>query len=165
VRSLAEIVAAERLHVADIDMIDVHTHRGAIGLADVTPASLDHAQYSFPFVLATQLVCGAVGAWDLTAESITDPDRLAVAARVHVHHDPALDAHYPARYATRIVVTTTEGRAFERTRLRAPGDPDDPMSVDDLSSKFVTLATPTLGDAAPAWSQRLLDTPLDARAL
>ena len=160
IRSLAEITAEHGLTAPEIASIDVFTHRGAIGLRDAAPMSLDHAQYSFPFVLATQLLCGAVGAVELSAGSITDPARLAVAARIRVHHDSALDPLYPSHYATRLVVTAADRRRWERFRLVAPGDPAEPMSEAELAAKFVDLATPRLGDgAASEWADRLTADP------
>lgn len=158
IRSLAEVTAANGLAADDIAAIEVHTHRGAAELRDIVPISLDHAQYSYPFVLATQLVAGGVGAADLDAEFLDDPARLAVAGRVSVHHDPALDAHYPAHYATRLVVHTVAGRRWSVTRLIAPGDPADPMTDDELVRKFVDLVAPMVGEVdAYRWSEALMD--------
>lgn len=123
----------------DVDRIEVHTHNGAKDLSDRTPASLDHAQYSFPFVLATMLLTGALGADEMSDEALDDPARLALAARVSVHHDQALDAEYPAHYGTRTVVRTRDGSVLEEARLVAPGDPGDPMTDDELLAKFRRL--------------------------
>jgi 2-methylcitrate dehydratase PrpD len=69
---------------------------------------------------------------------------------VTVHHDPALDPTYPAHYATRLVVHIRNGARHEMLRLVAPGDPDDPMSDDDLAAKFVRLTERRLGADAEA---------------
>ena len=123
----------------DVESIEVHTHRGAVDLGDRTPASLDHAQYSFPFVLATMLLAGALGADEMSDDALDDPARLTLAQRVSVHHDPALDAEYPAHYGSRTVVRTVDGSVLEETRLVAPGDPGDPMSDEELLVKYQRL--------------------------
>lgn len=148
IRSLQEVMGENGLGAADIAAVDVHTHRGAINLSDQRPVSLDHGQYSFPFVLSAVMCTGMAGALEISDGALEDPARLAEAAKVSVHHDPSFDIHYPANYGTRIVVRTTDGNRFERTRLVAPGDADDPMSVDDLTAKFVRLAEPVHGDTA-----------------
>jgi 2-methylcitrate dehydratase PrpD len=68
-----------------------------------------------------------------------------------------LDACYPTHYGTRIVVHTSDRSRIERTRLVAPGDPDDPMSVDDLTAKFVHLAEPLHDDSAASLAGDLID--------
>ncbi len=159
-RSLAELLLDESLSADDLASIEVFTHRGASNLTDVVPASLDHAQYSFAFVLATIACTGAAGASQMAEESINDPDRLAFGTKVTVHHDPDLDAHYPERYPTRLVVTATSKRRLERVRLIAPGDLDDPMSDAELDEKFVSLAQSAFTESTPNVASDLLDANL-----
>lgn len=157
IRSLAGVMAELGLAATDVAAIDVHTHRAAMNLSDQRPTSLDHGQYSFPFVLSAMMHTGHAGAQEICDAALDDPVRLAGAAKVRVHHDTRLDDEYPAHYGTRIVVRTTAGDVVERTRLIAPGDPDDPMSVDELTAKFVRLAAPVHGDMAGAIAARLID--------
>ena len=64
----------------------------------------------------------------------------ALADRVHVRHDPALDAQYPARWPHRIVVSMRNG---ERVQLQS----EYPPAADavQIRAKFRTLAAPVLG--------------------
>jgi 2-methylcitrate dehydratase PrpD len=156
-RSLGELIAGEGLQADDVRRIEVHTPMASMNLSEQRPATLEHAQYSFPFVLATLLCTGAAGADELDDAAIGDERRLAVAARVTVHHDPALDPTYPSHYATRIVVHCRNGNRHETLRLVAPGDPDDPMSDADLDAKFTQLTTARLGEDASAVSKALVD--------
>ncbi len=157
-RSLEELRAAHQLTAENVARIDVFTPEPSMNLSDQRPASLDHAQYSFPFVLAAMLQTGRAGAREISDAVLHDPVHLDLAAKVSVTHDPALDPHYPAHYPTRIVVTTTDGTVYERTRLVAPGDEADPMSTYDLSDKFVRLAEPVHGsDVAGRLAGKLLD--------
>lgn len=138
-RSLRGIVDAHGLRADDVDAIEVHTPRPSMHLSEQRPRSLEHAQYSFPFVLATMLCTGDAGWPELGEDTLGDPERLAVAARVTVHHDPGLDPTYPAHYATRVVVHAG-ARRFEELRLVAPGDAADPLGPDQLAAKFERLA-------------------------
>ena len=143
-KSLAVLRLAHGLTADNVDRIEVFTPQASMNLTDPAPVSIDHAQYSFPFVLAAMLIHGAAGAGEINETRLHDADLLAVAARVDVVHDPSLDPTYPAHYATRLVVTAHHGR-FELTRLVGPGDPDDPMTEADLAAKFVLLATGRFG--------------------
>ena len=155
-RALAELMSSTPTTRADIVSIEVHTHRGALFLDDQRPASLDHGQYSFPFVLSA-ILCEGVAAQDqINAEQLTNPTRLAEAAKVTVHHDVAFDALYPLHYASRLVVHTSGLQRVEVTRVSSPGDADDPMSADELAAKFTGLSDAFLGADADETAERLV---------
>ena len=157
-RSMAALMHSHGLVAADVASVVVFTPKASKNLTDQQPASLDHAQYSFPFVLATMLLTGAAGAGGICEAALGEPARLALAARIVVQHDPSLDATYPARYATRLEVTCIDGRVHDITRLIAPGDPDDPMTEQQLAAKFIALAAPVHGaSAAAAMAVELVD--------
>ena len=121
-RGLSDMVREHGLTADAIASIEVGTHVGAVFLAEQRPQTLEHAQYSFPHVLAAIVLDGAAGAAEISEERLFDPDRAALADRVTVAHDDALDAEYPAHYGSRLRVTTSDGRVLEGTFLDAPGD-------------------------------------------
>lgn len=126
--------------VDQIASIVVGTHRGAVFLDEQSPRTLDHAQYSFPFVLATAAQNdGRVGAGELSEESLTDEDRLRIAALVSVEHDPALDDAYPAHYGSRVHVRLHDGR--ERNGLFLDATDPDP---EQLAAKWRDLLAPLM---------------------
>jgi 2-methylcitrate dehydratase PrpD len=147
-RSLAEMMSTAGLRAADIASIEVHTPQAAMHLSDAHPRTLEHAQYSFPFVLAAMATTGRAGADEISEAALADPQRLALAERVSVHHDPALDPAYPAHYGSRLVVIRRDGGRLEMQRLVAPGDPDEPMTDDEMREKFIRLAAATHGAGA-----------------
>src|SRR6185436_12277668 len=67
----------------------------------------------------------------------------ALAARVQVRHDAALDALYPAKWPHRIVVVLENG---ERVLLESSAPPA--ADRDQVRAKFRTLATPVVGAAS-----------------
>ena len=166
-RSMEELCSEHQLTAESIERIDVYTPKPSVNLSDQRPASLEHGQYSFPFVLAALICTGRAGAREISHDALTDPQRLALATKVTVNHDAALDQHYPEYYPSRVVVTTTDGATYDRIRLVAPGDDADPMSAYDLAEKFVRLAEPVHGTAkATNLADKLIDlTGPDCRQL
>ena len=156
-RSLEELIAGRGLSAATVRSIEVYTPQPAMNLTDTRPASLDHAQYSFPFVLASMLLTGRAGAQQISNDTLHDPQRLAIADNVTVRHDPELDPTYPEHYATRLVVHTHDGATHQLTRLVAPGDAEDPLTEQQLADKFVRLAEPVHHDLAGALADELND--------
>jgi 2-methylcitrate dehydratase PrpD len=135
-RGLSDLVREHGLTADAIASIEVGTHVGAVFLAEKRPQTLEHAQYSFPHVLAAIVLDGAAGAVEISEDRLGDPERTALADRVTVTHDEALDAEYPAHYGSRLRVTTTDGRVLEGVFLDAPGDAALPMSAAELELKW-----------------------------
>ncbi|MFT3854046.1 MAG: MmgE/PrpD family protein [Ilumatobacteraceae bacterium] len=76
---------------ASISEVVVGTHRNAVFLDDPKPPTLDHAQYSYQFVLAAILQTGAAGVREMSETALDDRARLAWCERIRVVHDPTMD--------------------------------------------------------------------------
>ena len=59
--------------------------------------------------------------------------------------DPAVDAEFPARRAAHVSITTKDGRQLTHYQPTRKGDPDLPLSNDELDAKFIELTSPVLG--------------------
>ena len=80
-------------------------------------------------------------------ELVADSGLRALAGRVRVEVDPDLDRAYPERRATGLVVTTIDGRTLRADVPFARGEPELPLTDDDLVAKFLDNARPALSDA------------------
>jgi len=89
------------------------------------------------------------------------PDVLALAARVRVAAEPALDASFPAAWPARVTIVLHDGRSFERLQPTIPGDPEQPFGYDDLVRKYPGVPADALADAAHSTT----DAPALARTL
>jgi 2-methylcitrate dehydratase PrpD len=156
---VAELMRQHALRPADIAKITVDTHKRAAWLCDATPAALEHAQYSFPFVIGALVVEGAVTPEVIADARLGDKAILDVANRVTVLYDPKLDVHYPARYPNRVTLELRSGETLTIERVKALGDSDLPMSEADLVGKYRGLASSALGDEAADRLLTLLQEP------
>ncbi|MFG1804139.1 MmgE/PrpD family protein [Micromonospora carbonacea] len=149
-------LTADGLRPEHVRSIRVATHHWATFLTHRRPPTLEHAQYSYPFVLAATAVDGAAGPDQIAEHRLTDPAILDLAGRVEVVHDPALDAHLPHHYGTALEITLTGGRTLRpQPRLVARGDPGDPLTEAELAAKFVDLVTPVAADGGDELRQVL----------
>ena len=57
----------------------------------------------------------------------------------------AVDAEFPARRAAHVSITTKDGRQLTHYQPTRKGDPDLPLSNDELDAKFIELTSPVLG--------------------
>jgi 2-methylcitrate dehydratase PrpD len=133
--------------------VDVYTFERALRLNNAAdPDTLEAAQYSLPFCLALAACEGAQALLPLSLEWLHRPEVTALAARVHLHVDPTLDARFPAEAGARVCVETAAGRV-EQTVRHPLGDPANPMDRIQLTTKFRRLAA---GAMTPTDQDRLL---------
>lgn len=94
------------------------------------------AQFSLPYVIALSIVKQRTGVNEFKPETFTDPDILALADRITAEVDPAADEAYPRYYPATVIATLKDGRIMESHVDYPKGDPENPVSWDDLLIKF-----------------------------
>lgn len=122
--------------------IDVHTYRAAIDFCDQTlPQTADAARFSLQHAVAVACLKGAPAIADFDGRALQDAPTAALRDKVHLHVDDAIDAAFPGDYGARVSVTLQDGTLRQAICPAAWGDPENPMSDDDLIAKFRTNAT------------------------
>jgi 2-methylcitrate dehydratase PrpD len=154
--AISDLMASQRIQYRDVERIVVRTHRRGAWLDNRRPRSMEHAQYSLPYVVALLLVFGSVHPSGFAPKALADPIVLTLADRVEVIHDPALDAYYPGQYPSSIEVTLRDGSTVRDERFTISGDPDCPLAPERRSAKFEGLVSPLRGVAACDELLRLL---------
>jgi 2-methylcitrate dehydratase PrpD len=158
------LCAEHGLRPDDVASVDAYVHdyvRTTTGLAE--PRTGLQGKFSIYHVLAAALADGAALLDQFTDERVADPALADIRERVHVHTDAE-----QGKDSARIVVTRRDGRTLERRVAHNLGTPDNPMTDEQLESKFVGLAIPVLGSARTiqiaetCW--RLMELP-DVRAV
>jgi 2-methylcitrate dehydratase PrpD len=136
---------------ADIDSVEIGTYGEALQVAgNPAPRTAAEARFSLPFVVATALVHGSVRLAAFEPARLANPGLRALMARIRVVVDPALDAAFPAQRAARVAIRTRSGTSDALLQPTRKGDPDAPLSDEELSDKFLELAAPVCGTTAAA---------------
>lgn len=151
----------------DFERMVVHTYHSAAILNKQRPPSRAGAKFSIPYCAAIAWVHGRATDELFDEEYLADPAILALAERVEVVEDPALEADFPNTRAARVEVAVRGGSRRETYVPLPKGMPEYPASEDELVAKFRGLVAPILGVAA---TERLQTTALrgdgvSARAL
>jgi 2-methylcitrate dehydratase PrpD len=139
--------AARQIGVAptDVTRVRVHTFKAATHLLCAAPRTTEEAQFSLPWPVACALIDGFVGPEQVSGESLTDPARRSMAARVEVVVDAGLEEAFPEQALAWVEVETTDGSRARSGILAARGDPDAPLHDGELGKKFRDLTDPLLG--------------------
>lgn len=98
------------------------------------PATDSHGRVSLQYSIAETIVRGSLGKSAYSAESLRNPDILALARKVHYHVDPSYPG--PGRFKGAVKVTFTDGRVLEEIEEYNRGSAENPMTYAELRAKF-----------------------------
>jgi aconitate decarboxylase len=105
------------------------------------PQGLTSAQLNLPYCLATCLIEGDCFVDQFTEDKVADPERMALADRVEVVHDPAITAKGAKyRHAVRVEVELRDGTRLERAVEAARGSEKKFATDAEILDKFDKLA-------------------------
>jgi 2-methylcitrate dehydratase PrpD len=144
-----------------IDAIEVETYSGALRIANKShPTNLVDVQYSIPYCLALAAIVGPQALLPLTPEALGHDKVAALASKVKLSLDPALDARFPAETLARVVIKS-RGQRFVSDLTAPQGEASNPLSWGALVAKFCA-ATRTV--ATDAQRNQVLSAINDVRA-
>jgi 2-methylcitrate dehydratase PrpD len=131
----------------DIGSITVHGYGPTAAICDrmVVETARD-ARFSVQYCIGALLAIGRVRMEAFTPEALAREDVRSIMPRVKVVEDPEIAAAYPRRRMARLRVELKDGRALDHFQQTRKGDPDDPLTDDELIEKFDELAAVVLDD-------------------
>ena len=133
----------------EIERIEAQVHPLVLELVDrPDPKDGLQAKFSYQHGAAVGFVDGAAFPEQYTDARVADPAVASLRSKVSATVSPDLEQD-----ATRLTLTTTDGRTFVHEVAHASGSPDNPMSDERLDAKFAALTAGVLGESQ---SQRLL---------
>lgn len=100
------------------------------------PISIEHAEYSFPFLIGVALLEGKVSPKQMREDQLGDETVLKQADKVKIVFNKTIDDLFPARFGAIVTIKTKDGKKYEGRRDFARGDLEDPLSNKELEEKF-----------------------------
>jgi len=127
-------------------VIDVDTFAFAASL-DATEVRSDlHARFSLPVSLSTLALDGHLVAGSFLPDRLAREEVRRVAGLVRLREEPAFSAALPRERPTAVRVRWRDGTSRAATVRNARGNPDDPLSEDEIADKFRRNADGVVGD-------------------
>lgn len=121
-----------------IKSVKVGAYRAALDVCNrPLPEDPYSAKFSLQHTVAIALADGKINqaSFDTAARKRIATER----AKVDVTLAPAIDQAYPANWGVEIDVTAADGRTFRATRRDAKGDPENPVTAEELKVKAAML--------------------------
>lgn len=124
-----------------IEKIEVHTYKLAVGSHDHTGIKgISSAKLSTPYAVALAVVKGSCGYADYNEDNLDDYRIKNLTKVVRVIEDENLTAQSPAVRGARVTVYMKDGKEYEATCLYPKGEPENPLTQEELEEKFKGLA-------------------------
>ena len=148
--AVADIVRAESLTSGDIECIEIAIGETGFGLvadpadAKRLPSNVVEGQFSIYFAAAATAERGGY-AWD-AYDRLDDAEVRRLMQRTSV----ALDERVGAGMESVVAVRTADGRVLERTVAYPKGEPENPMTWDEMQAKFTEWSEPVIGASRAA---------------
>ena len=124
-----------------IEKIEVRTYKLAVGSHDHTQImGISSAKLSTPYAVALAIVKGSAGYADYNEANLDDYNIKLITRKVRVIEDASLTAQSPAVRGARVTIYLKDGNVYENTCLYPKGEPEYPLTQEELELKFCGLA-------------------------
>jgi 2-methylcitrate dehydratase PrpD len=112
------------------------------------PKTAQEARFSAQYCIAAQALTGAVRLGAFEPDILERPDIRAFMRKVSVTEDIELTSAYPGKRMAKIAVRLCDGQEITHFQKTRKGDPEDPLSDEELITKFDELAGSVLHKGA-----------------
>ncbi|MEO7742101.1 MAG: MmgE/PrpD family protein [Usitatibacter sp.] len=138
---------ARGVKAEDVTMVAVASYKAALDVAGIRePRTTAEAKFSIPYLVAHALARGSVRLDAFDEARLSDPAIRELMRKVYVREDPALTADFPGKRAAHVAITTRDGSRIEHFAPHRKGDPEAPLTDEEIDAKFIELAVPVRGE-------------------
>lgn len=139
----------------DVKHVRIATYKAGLDIVNnANPEGDYQAKFSLQYTVAHALVHGSVRLNAFLPERMNDPQVRAMMKRIECVEDKELSKGYPNQRAAQVDIELNDGRKVGHFQPTRKGDPEMPLTDEELNDKYLELATPVLGDAG---ARKLLD--------
>ncbi|MBQ7651306.1 MAG: MmgE/PrpD family protein, partial [Victivallales bacterium] len=136
----AGVALHKQVKADEIKSVNVYIYPNAIKLAGIKyPKNQDETKFSIQYTLACALLNGTYGIADMDPPKMTE-EVVSLIEKMHLIPDESMENRAKGVRGTRVEILTTDGRIVEQTILVPKGDPENPLTRDDIIAKLRTCA-------------------------
>jgi 2-methylcitrate dehydratase len=138
--------------VEDIESVEVYTHEAGYTILGKdagkwTPSTKETADHSLPYMVGMALLKGKVDNSTYSQKNIQDGKTLEFLKRITVREDEEFTRAYPRHIANRVTIRTKGGGTVTEQMDVPKGHPGNPMTKEEVESKFRRLTGRFLSEA------------------
>jgi len=119
-----------------ISSVEIGIDTVTLAASIAEPKDGKQAQLSVPFAVAVAIIEGNASIYQYTDEKVNDPEVRGMMSKLRIEADPALNEGYPNRRGAHARVILKDGREFRSSIEIARGEPEFPMTYEEIEKKF-----------------------------
>jgi 2-methylcitrate dehydratase PrpD len=140
--AMLDLVVTNDLHVDDVEEVYVGTNRHMPNaLIHSRPMTDLEAKFSMEFCVAILLLRRRAGLEELTDEVVRSAEVQDAIRRVRFEVDPEAEAAGYDNMASIVRIKLKDGRLLEQWCSYSKGQPQNPMTLDELTAKFASCVS------------------------
>lgn len=154
----AEIVKENQFTGEDIESVEVGAYQATMDITDNNDPNTEYAsKFSIQYCTALALVKGSGNLDDFNETNLWDPAIRDVMKKVDAKLDPEIAAGYPEKWGAKVKVTLKNGQTISKQTDYPKGDLENPVTSEELQSKFFNLATILPEEERNSFSKKVLE--------
>jgi len=141
IEAVVDTLKENKINYGEVKTIQIRTYKAAIeGHDHKDIQGSNSAKMSIPYSVAVAVVAGRAGLNEFSSDWINSSEVKRIMNKIHILADPDLTAAAPQKRAAIAKITTNDGLDYAKKVNYPKGEPESPMSIDDLKTKFFELA-------------------------
>jgi 2-methylcitrate dehydratase PrpD len=125
----------------------------------VHPTSPFEAKFSLTYTVSARIVLGRVREKAFLADALANPEIYALEDKVVLSIDQECTDKFPVHRSAKVEIETKDGLVYSHYQHTRHGDPDEPLTDQELLDKFIELTEPRIGlSSSHSLSSALLNT-------
>ena len=159
--AIQELCKQHSLKPADIVRVNLYINDITNYLINnPTPQTPYGGKFSIQYCSAAMLKFGEVGIGQFSQSNIQSQELTSLMQKIEVIHDKAMDKLHQkdaSKLASRVEILLRSGKMLSMQVDYPKGDPDNPLSWQELCHKFMSLAVPVYGKDKALRLQKLVE--------
>jgi len=158
--ALLKVVKGNNITYDKIEQVTVTTIARACDILfdphKYRPESRETADHSLPYCLACCMVDHEITTRSFSDEKLKDEHIWQVIDKIKGEASEEFEKMFPAKQPSKVVVKTTDGKEYSEYLEYPKGDPREPMTMEDLQSKFNGLSAKLLSSDRQSKIQEII---------
>jgi 2-methylcitrate dehydratase PrpD len=111
----------------------------------VHPKTPFEAKFSLSYTVSARIILGRVREQAFLEAALKNPKIYAMEDKVELSIDPECAAKFPLHRSAKVEIEMHDGSVYSHHQHTRHGDPDEPLTDQELEDKFYELAEPRVG--------------------
>jgi len=144
--AVAHLLNLHAIDVEKIKKIRVGGYKATIEVCRyIHPQTPFEAKFSLTYTVAAKIILGRVREQAFLESALSNPKIFAMEDKIELAVDPECSAKFPLHRSAKVAIEMKDGSIYAHQQLTRHGDPDEPLTDQELIDKFYELAEARVG--------------------